>query len=216
MDFLAFDAERVDRVEQIDAQALGEYADQRQDLIEIRFHLESLGAVFESLRQFAVGNVAVRDEDERVEPAGARVGGHRRGRVAGRDAGHAFHTKPARLCHARRHAVVLERSGGIEALMLERDVLESAIGRGARRLQKRRVAFAQRDDIGVIVEKGKQFAIAPDAALLERGVRHPPFAPYALERRGVDTREVVLRFEKTAAFRTVVDDVVDRTHDKRR
>ncbi len=60
--FLPLDAERVDGIQQVDAQALGQLADQRQDLVEIGLHLEGAGAVFERLRQFAEGDVAVGDE----------------------------------------------------------------------------------------------------------------------------------------------------------
>ena len=52
--FLAFDAERIDRIEQIDAEPLRKHAHQRENLIEVRLHLERLRAVLERLREFAV------------------------------------------------------------------------------------------------------------------------------------------------------------------
>ncbi len=56
------------------------------------------------------------------ESGGAGVGGHRRRRVAGGDARHALHAQAHGLRDAARHAVVLERAGGIEALVLEDEV----------------------------------------------------------------------------------------------
>ena len=39
--FLSLNAERIDRVEQVNAQALGQHAHQREDLIEVGFHLQA-------------------------------------------------------------------------------------------------------------------------------------------------------------------------------
>ncbi len=177
MRLLAFDAERVDGVEQVDAEAVGEHAHQRENLIEVGFHLKRARAVFQRLRQLAVGDVAVRDEDDGIESGGAGIGRHGCGRVAGGDARHALAAESNRLRDAAGHAVVFERSGGIEALVFERQPIQAAVLSGARRVQQRRVAFAKRDDLMVMAIERQQFAIAPDAALVERVVRGAAFAP---------------------------------------
>ena len=63
---LALDAERIHGVQQVDPQPLGQYADQRQDLIEVRFHLQGLRAIFQRLRQFRERDLAVGQEDQRL------------------------------------------------------------------------------------------------------------------------------------------------------
>ena len=144
---LSLDAKWIDRIQQVNAQALGQDAHQREDLIEIRFHLQSAGPVLQSLREFAVRNVAVRNEDDCVQLRRACVGRHGCRSVAGGDARHALPVQPNGLRYAARHAVVLERPGGIEALVLERETIQTAIASGARRTQQRRVAFPQRDHL---------------------------------------------------------------------
>ena len=130
---LPFDAKRIDGIEQVNAQPLGQHAHQRQNLIEVRLHLQRPRAIFQRLRQLAEGNIAVRNEDDGIQPRRARVGRHGCRSVAGGNAGHALHVQPDGLRDAARHAVVLERSGRIEALMLEREPIESAVAaaRGA-------------------------------------------------------------------------------------
>ena len=88
-----------------------------------------------------------------LQAGGAGVGGHGGRGVAGGDAGHALHAQPQRLRHAAGHAVVFERSGGIEALVLEGEPVEAAILGGPRRVEQRRVALAQRHHARVIVEE---------------------------------------------------------------
>ena len=90
--FLAFDAERVDRVEQIDAKVFGEFSDQREDLVEIRLHLDRQGPVLQGLGKLAVSDVAGGDQDHRLHARCRGVGGHGSGRVArryARDSAHA-------------------------------------------------------------------------------------------------------------------------------
>src|SRR5207302_944356 len=96
------------------------------------------------------------------------IGGHRRGGVAGGDARHARHLQSPGLRDSAGHAVVLERSGGIESLMLEGEAVETAIRRGNGAVEHRRVSFAQRDYVRYVVQKGEQLAVAPDSALIER------------------------------------------------
>ena len=61
---LAFDAERIHGIEQIDAEPFREHAHQRQDLIEVRFHLQRVRSVFERLRELPERNISVRQKDQ--------------------------------------------------------------------------------------------------------------------------------------------------------
>ena len=129
---LAFDAEGVDGVQQVNAETFGEAAHQGEDLIEVRLHLEGARAVFESLGQLAVGDVAVRDEDDRLQARGACVGGHGGGSVARGHARDSLHPEPHGLRCPARHAVVLERACRVESLVLEDEAVESAVLRSPR------------------------------------------------------------------------------------
>src|ERR1700722_8811090 len=93
--------------------------------------------------------------------------------------------------------------------MLESDLIESAILRRTWTAQQRRIALAESHDMAVIVDKREQLAIAPHAALIERSIRHSPFAPCLLQRRGVEGSKVVTRLQQTAAFRAVIKHVGD-------
>ena len=75
------------------------------------------------------------------------------------------------------HPVILERSRRIESLVLERDPVEPAVVCRDRPVQKRRVPFAQSDHVPVVVEKRKQLAIPPDAALVEKRIARSPLSP---------------------------------------
>ena len=113
---LAFDAEGVDRVRKIDAEALGEDADGGQNLVEVGFDSNGSGTVVEGLGELAEGDVSMRINDERFEAGGGGVGGH-----GGRG---------VRLGWRRRHAVVFEAAGGVVALVLEGDGVEAGVGGG--------------------------------------------------------------------------------------
>jgi hypothetical protein len=174
---LSLDAKRIDRVQQINADAFRQLAHQREDLIEIRLHLECSGSVIESLSELPVRNISVRDENQRFESSGARIGGHRCRCVAGRNAGYAFHAQAAGLRDSTRHSVILERSRGIETLMLENQPVESAIFGGGWRGEQRRVPFAQEHDDIEILQERDDLAISPDAALIEWKIAGAAVAP---------------------------------------
>ena len=87
--FLALDAKRIDRIQQVNPQLFSQHANQREDLIEIRVHLEGACPVFQRLGKFAVGNIAVRNKNKGLKSARAGVRGHGSGGVAGGDAGYA-------------------------------------------------------------------------------------------------------------------------------
>lgn len=92
--------------------------------------------------------------------------------------------------------------------MFEGDRAEATVSSGAGRGEQRRVAFADSDDVFELAFEGEQFAVAPDAALVERGVAHAALAPKGLQTRGIESFRRG-GFEQTAAFRAVVDDVRD-------
>ena len=73
---LPLDAKRIDRVQQVDSQPLGKLPHQRQNLIEVRLHLDRLCAVFERLRQLAECDVAVRDENDGLQSRRACIRRH--------------------------------------------------------------------------------------------------------------------------------------------
>ena len=86
---LAFEAERVDRVHQVDAQPVGDLADPLHRVVEVADDLDRQGAVVERLGQLAVGDLARADEDDRLEAEVGRraVDGQRRRGVARAGAG---------------------------------------------------------------------------------------------------------------------------------
>ena len=122
-------------------------------------------------------------------PAGAGVGGHRGRRVARGYAGDALHPQPHGLRDAAGHAVVLERARRVEALVLERQRVEPAVLRGARRIEQRRVAFAQRNHMAAvssrngIISRYRQTPLCSSGALRIRRSRQMRFSCVRIERR---------------------------------
>ena len=152
----------------------------------------------------------MRDENDGLQARGAGVGRHGGRGVAGGNARHAPHAQAQRLRDAARHAVVLERAGRVEALVLEHQAVEPAVLRGARRIEQRRVAFAQRDHGAVIGQERDELAESPDAALVERRVGGAPGAPQSAQFPGRLGRAVVDRLQQPPAPRAVIDDFVYR------
>ena len=60
---LSFDAEGIDRVDQIDAEAVASRADELHGRVEIAAHLQHESAVGEGLGELAGGDLAARHED---------------------------------------------------------------------------------------------------------------------------------------------------------
>src|SRR5579883_395241 len=202
--FLALDAKRVDGVEQVDAEAIGQGPHERENLVEVGFHLKRAGAVFERLREFAVRDIAVRDENDGIEAGGAGVRGHGRRGVARGNAGYAFASQPERLRHTAGHAVVFERAGGIETLMLEGEAIETAVLSSGGCIEQRRIAFAQRHDAAFLAIERQKLAITPDAALIERLITSPSLPPHFLPGGSFGVTEEA-NFEQTSALRAVID-----------
>jgi hypothetical protein len=207
---LPFDAKRIDRIQQVNALAFGQDAHHRQDLVKVGFHLKCARTILQSLRQFSIGDVAVGNEDEGLESSGAGVSRHGSGSVAGGDAGHAPHAEPPRLRDSAGHPVVFERSGRIEALVLENQPVEPAIFRRLGRGEQGRVPFPERDHRVEILEKRDHLAIAPDTALIERQITGAARAPDGFHLRGIECPMRIARFEQAAAFRAVVEDLGHR------
>ncbi len=87
--------------------------------------------------------------------------------------------------------------------------VEAAIFGREGRVKQRRVALAQSDHVSVIVEEGKQLAIAPHAALIERRVAHAALAEGALERGGIGIGRGVAGFDQASALGAVVENFGD-------
>ncbi len=92
---------------------------------------------------------------------------------------HATRVMPSRSACATPQVMPLSLNDpvGLKPWCLNVMPVQPAVLRRARRLEQRRVAFAQRHHLAVIVQERKQFAIAPDAALVEGRVGHAPLAP---------------------------------------
>src|SRR6185437_10795981 len=160
----------------------------------------------ERLRQLAVGDVPVWKKNDRLKTRGARVGRHGCRRIAGRNASDSFFPEPHGLRRAAGHSVVLERAGGIEALVLEDKLVETRVLGGAWGIEQRRVSFAERHgERGVLLER-QQFPITPDTALIERLIACPPLPPHVLQSGGAFVQYRCGDFQKPTAGGTVVDD----------
>src|SRR5205823_1784088 len=101
------------------------------------------------------------------------------------------------------------RSRRIESLVLEREPFQLSILRRPRRVENRRVAFAQRHHVAQIVKEGKHLAVSPDAALRKRRVVHAPLAPEPLQPLRIGTGGFISRFQQTAARGAVIDNFAD-------
>src|SRR3954469_17701087 len=124
---LAFDAERVDRVDQRDGMALGELAHELERLVEVAAQRDDARPVHQRLGQLAGGDLALGDDHRALQPRPRGVGGERGRRVAGGGADHGLRALAHRVGHRARHPAVLERPGGIGALELEPDLDAGAL-----------------------------------------------------------------------------------------
>src|SRR6185436_13838868 len=97
----------------------GNLAHDSHSVVEIALKLNDRGAVFESLRELAPGDLARRNEHYRAHPDARRIRGHRRRRVASRSASNRRSADPRGLSYASGHAVVFERAGRVHPLVLE-------------------------------------------------------------------------------------------------
>ena len=119
----------------------------------------------------------MRQKDQGFKASRGRIRRHRCGRVSGRHAGDSRAVQPNGLRNTARHAVVLERSSGVEALMFEREAIQSAVARRARSIEDRCVALTQRNHLMMVAVERQQFPVAPHATLFEQIVRCASRAP---------------------------------------
>src|SRR5574339_330396 len=113
-------------------------------VFEVAQDLNHLRAVHDRLCELARGDLALRDEHERLDPRPGGVGRHRRRGVAGGRAHDRLGALPH--CHRERHghAAVLEGAGGVVALDLEPDVGLGQLREPAA-VDERRATLAQGD-----------------------------------------------------------------------
>jgi hypothetical protein len=124
--------------------------------------------------------------------------------------GHPLDAQPLGLRRPAGHAVVLERTGGVEPLMLENQAVQPGVGGRARRLQQRCIAFPERHHAVEAVEERDDLAVAPHTALVERRVARPALAPKTLQRLRIFRAAGVSALQQAAATRAVVDHISDR------
>ena len=131
---LAFEAERVDRVHQVDAEPVGHLADPVHGVVEVADDLDRQGAVVERLGQLAIGDLARADEDDRLEAErrGRAVDRQRRRGVAGAGAGDPAGVDHPGVGERRGHPVVLEAPRGVHPLVLEPELGRDSCRRTAR------------------------------------------------------------------------------------
>ena len=91
--------------------------------------------------------------------------------------------------------------------MLENQRIQTAILSRGGRLQKRSIPLAQGYRMRVTIEKGNHLAIPPHTALVQRRVRHAPFAPQAFQCSGFGSRTLVVGFQQTAASGALVQNL---------
>ena len=145
--FLSFEAERVDGVQLVDGGAPHEFLQQAEAAVEVGAQLAGEGAVVERLGEFAPGDFAFGHEHQAAHAAARGIGGHGCRRVAGGSAGHPAVSGLAGEGGGDGHAGVLERAGGVHALMLGKEARNAGDAGGLRKFVEWSVAFAQRDDV---------------------------------------------------------------------
>ena len=173
---LALQAERVDAVDQVDAQLARDLAYAEHRVVEIAGDLHRQRAIVERLRELPVADLTRTDKDHGLhQPAHAAVQGERRAGVAGRSAGSAFGADHPRVGEGGRHAVVLEAARGVHPLVLQHQpggVHADIVGHAGRGVQ-RRLPLADGDDL-VVGSEWEQLTEAPHAGPLKRLVAARP------------------------------------------
>ena len=125
---LAFQPVRIDAVYHFHLIRLAQFAHNLQCLIKIPLHRERLRAVHQRLGQLAICNLPFREKYHALDSGPRRVG-RRRGTGIARARAH-DDLRAARRCHAHRHrhAAILERCGGVEALAFQVELKRPANG----------------------------------------------------------------------------------------
>src|SRR5947209_1028878 len=94
--------------------------------------------------------------------------------------------------------------------MLKCQPVQSPVLRRPWSIQKWRAPLPQCDHRPVVVQKRQELAVSPDAALIDRRIRHAALPPKPLPRVRASGLPLVDGFDQAAAFRAVVEDVGDR------
>src|ERR1035441_8302318 len=95
----------------------------------------------------------------------------------------------------------------MDSIMFFREADPRYPGGTVRARQQRRAAFPQRYHLREIVQERDELAVAPDAALVQRGVGAAARAPQGFQLIGGLRRFAVDRFQQTAALRAIVQDL---------
>ena len=163
---LTFQAKRIHRVHQVNAQPIGHLTNAEHGIIEIALDLDRQGAMVEALGQLSIGDLSRTDKNDRPESELRCRAINRQGRrsVAGAGAGDPPRTHHSRMSECGGHAVVFEASRRIHAFVLQQqvagghaDILPDLVG-----LLEQGLSFAYGDH-HVRGREGQEIAKSPDA-----------------------------------------------------
>ncbi len=208
---LAFEAEGVQRVEQVQTQVPAHLLDPPHTVIEVAFNLNRLRPIVQGLAEFAVGHPPRADKHGAFHPAGVGVEGDGGGGIAGAGAGDMASAGEPGVAKGGGHAVILKRAAGIQPLVLQqqppgvhpRVAADAVIG-----LQKR-LALADGNAV-FLIAKGQQLPEPPHARIVQRARPPRPAALEPVEARGYfHAVPVVLHIEQVPARRARKEHLVD-------
>ena len=171
---LALQPVRVDRVHQGDGVPAGQVAHGLQRGVEAAFERDHLGAVHKRLRELVHGDLARGDDHDGADAHACGIGGHRCGCVASRSAHQNAAAGLERLRHRNHHAAVLERTGGIQALVLEKETAEAQGPTDVAARHERSRAFLK-IDLRCRRADREKFAVPSDDSQLEKS--QPALSP---------------------------------------
>ena len=181
-------------------------------VVEVAGDLHRQGAVVERLGEFAVRDFAAADEDDGFHQSGRGAeDGERCAGVAGAGAGGAAGAGHAGVRERRRHAVVFEAAGRIQALILQEKPtgIEADIGCDRVGFLQDRLALADGENLLRRRER-QQFTEAPDAAEAERIAAVGPLRLEVAQRfRRLQPVPIVGDVHEAAALRTLKRSVID-------
>ena len=142
--FLSLQPVGIHRIHQSDRVLVRNFTHDVQCTVEVSANRQHFSAVDQSLRQFALGDIAIWNQHEGPQAGTAGIGSRRCGGVARTGTDHGFAASLLGLADGHRHAPILEGSGGIQAVVFHVDLHAFAdpFGDGGDRDQ-RRSAFAQ-------------------------------------------------------------------------
>ncbi len=210
---LAFEAQRVHRVGEVD-HALGREAlDDLHAAVEVGIQAEHERAVRERLDELRGRDLAARQEHHDREAGGCAVGRERRAGVAGRRTGDGLDLEALldRLVdHAdeHRHAEIFERAGVAVAAELDPQVVEADLLAVAIGPEQVGAALVHRHDAVIGHLRHHPFALAPNAGAVRPRVLAVALVeqPHPRRTTAVAQRfDVVHDLEQTVALRAAVD-----------